>query len=526
MFGATILGNSIAVPDFVVAWWHTTMQALLNVNSKHRKTSDEKSAKAQATIKKYFGPNFLEGELPTTSRLNWQLISPTNANVLATSVDLNSSDALEKIKARWSQLTPNARMGQYCQMTIGWMAGVVETRTKTPVELNLGGDPGHEIMEYGRLVGKSIPAEKLAEWFIVPSAGEIEVFNSELADFVDSWLGQTNINSLGTAMSLYQNPQFEKVLDYQCEGNDIRLEVFKKYTLHELHTHLGLDNGLPSIFCPYTADDPTSIPAGNKSFEGGEPVVISWHQLVFVGELFSRLARCHQANLQDIHHSGNPLTALSAIQEEWAKTPGLALLDEVGLGKTMCVMAAIATIQQVEPQQIAFNNNGRRNQNQLPPCIRDATSFGCRKAGLPSQPHLIIVPHSLVDQWENELCRFFCPDSTQIFVVQSAAKHWGKDMAAIRASKTPDILQQMFVANNGMIVKTLVNGLPRLCYNPLQDTLFSFSWCLVWIDEAREGRTGGPTWRSFSAILEAAATPLLEHPEFVLQHYTGKKRRG
>ncbi|KAF9064271.1 P-loop containing nucleoside triphosphate hydrolase protein [Rhodocollybia butyracea] len=82
------------------------------------------------------------------------------------------------------------------------------------------------------------------------------------------------------------------------------------------------------------------------------------------------------------------------------------------------------------------------------------------------------------------------------------------------------VLQRMFSINRGKIQKVQVDDMPRLCYRPPPHTLYSFSWCSAWVDEAHESRTGKALWRSISAIFEVSlakvlitATPLLEQPE-------------
>jgi len=41
---------------------------------------------------------------------------------------------------------------------------------------------------------------------------------------------------------------------------------------------------------------------------------------------------------------------------------------------------------------------------------------------IPNEPHLLVVPNSLVSQWHRELKTFFCPHSVDIFRVPSVQK--------------------------------------------------------------------------------------------------------
>jgi hypothetical protein len=78
----------------------------------------------------------------------------------------------------------------------------------------------------------------------------------------------------------------------------------------------------------------------------------------------------------------------------------------------------------------------------------------------------------------------------------------------------------MFATNRAKIQKKTVDDMPRLSYIPPGHTLYAFSWCSTWVDEAHEARTGKALWRCLSAIFEVSltkvlmtATPLLEQPE-------------
>jgi SNF2 family DNA or RNA helicase len=50
---------------------------------------------------------------------------------------------------------------------------------------------------------------------------------------------------------------------------------------------------------------------------------------------------------------------------------------------------------------------------------------------VPTGPHLIIVPTSLVDQWASEIQRFMRSD-VRVVVVSSKKKEWRKNMDQIR----------------------------------------------------------------------------------------------
>jgi hypothetical protein len=78
----------------------------------------------------------------------------------------------------------------------------------------------------------------------------------------------------------------------------------------------------------------------------------------------------------------------------------------------------------------------------------------------------------------------------------------------------------MLSVNKTKIIHAEVNSLPRLNYSLPSDTVYSFCWASVWVDEAHETRTAKALWLAVAAIMELSllkvvmtATPLLEQPD-------------
>ncbi|KAF9064270.1 hypothetical protein BDP27DRAFT_173247 [Rhodocollybia butyracea] len=283
--------------------------------SKQRGRSEASLRKIEQTVEKLFGPDWLKAGIPKDfnlrkarsalrtlrgykTHLMWQLISSKDVKIMEEPMSFANADVQKHLEARWESLTENARKMEFCQVAIGWMLGVVQAKNGTTPEepIDFGGERDEDLMKYGIALGRVTSKKQLAH-FAEPSEVEIQQFNLEVADFIDMWLGRSQIDNLNTATALYRNPELEiQLQQYLNEGEDIGTGPFQRFTPTELHAYLGFppDRQLPVGFRKFTADDPKAIPDGahEESFEGSSPVSISWHQLVFVAVLFTHLTKC------------------------------------------------------------------------------------------------------------------------------------------------------------------------------------------------------------------------------------------
>ncbi|KAJ3730157.1 hypothetical protein DFJ43DRAFT_1190231 [Lentinula guzmanii] len=160
--------------------------------------------------------------------------------------------------------------------------------------------------------------------------------------------------------------------------------------------------------------------------------------------------------------------------------PGIALLDEVGLGKTMEAIAGIGLLQTLH--KVKRDWKPESGLDKLPACIRTAETFGGRAEGIPDAPHLIVVPTNLIDQWASELRRFMNPKAVDLIVVSTNAKKWQSDMRRLESSPQPryrrvvlvthKIVQRMFRLKSWRLWQTKSN-LSRDSDINFRDTPFS-----------------------------------------------------
>ncbi|KAJ3982138.1 hypothetical protein F5890DRAFT_1556153 [Lentinula detonsa] len=489
-----------AVYAVVKDWWHAMISALLDTNRKYKIRALHKLLNAEKRVKELLGENFLQSNMRTnftvkdariaitalkrySGCLTWQVVTLEDEEIQSKVVDLTRPDALEKIRARWEQLSDMAKRKEFCQLALGWMQGILAKKLNRKVqELDLEGED-LIIFNYGVKMADAVPRSQV-DAMATPELREVEQFERQLQDFSDMWLGRDRTDDgLSTALALFEGDNIEEMRKiFFTESEDIGVEKFAKMTEAELHVYLGIPSGIPAVFRKYTADDPESIPGGNfgnVSFEGAEEVGLSWHQEVWLAAMIGLSVNSAQADVEGIHHTERGLEdAPIAIREKWGTNPGIALLDEVGLGKTMEAIAGIALLQTL--YKVKHDWKPESGMDKLPACIRTAETFGGRQGGIPDAPHLIVVPTNLIDQWASELRRFMNPMAVDLIVVSASAKKWQSNMDRLKSSQQPPyrrvvlvthkIVQRMFSIEKLKIVVDKDQFEPRLKYQLPQNT--------------------------------------------------------
>ncbi|KAH7868735.1 uncharacterized protein C8R40DRAFT_1074610 [Lentinula edodes] len=551
VFGDAIKGKDITPPDTAKTWLNGVIQTYLDAATKECKRATDSLNATQTELEKILGADFWKSfEVPQNfdvkkarsvfkkmqhwkSQLAWQVTTEEDDEIREEEIDIESPEASKEIAARWSRLSDQGKKLEYCQMIIGWLVGVIEAKTSKTIEVNFdAGGYDEKIVGYGRVLARSIPRKKI-ENIPAPSESDFQAFALELADFAEEWVERDD-SALRTAISMYENPEVdEALLLYKSDGADIGVGEFRGYDDKKLHEYLGLpDDGLPLAFRRHTADEPGMLadPDGDKPFLNSTPVKISWHQFVFVAAVMLALTTPKKAALPNILHSGpvNERT-IRPVREQWATVPGICLFDEVGLGKTMCALATIATLQSLYEIQEKVKAK-EMDRSKLPACLRDAPSFGNLESGIPNERHLVVVPNSLMDQWTAEITRFFRSNAIHLHIISNRADHWEAEITKVLGTTSvPRInqivivaartIQRMFTANERSIAFMQVDGIPRLRYQQKADTVYAMPYCSTFLDEVQDARTGKALWKAFSAIFDDSlikvpmtATPLLESP--------------
>ncbi|KAF7416476.1 hypothetical protein PC9H_002742 [Pleurotus ostreatus] len=340
-----------------------------------------------------------------------------------------------------------------------------------------------------------------------------------------------------------------------ADEGDLGVEVMSKKTVDQLCVLLSFAQGRPGNWNGFVRDDGAtawhlgltpSNPAVTRrgpsntlnqitldmfarGGPGFKPISLLWHQLVGVAAIVANM------------FFGDRVTS--------APMSGVLLADGVGVGKTAQVMATIAFLQQVE---LIEQVEAVRDRVNRPPIIRNMPWFMGVTEYVPNEPHLIVVPLSLVAQWKDELYRFFSRGSVDIFQLPNALG----DLQTFFTNPDDAWLQSQqkminrivicahstfqMMAGEVYIVKKArggyVDGPRPLVSDNIDKLVFGIQWCTAWIDEAHLFRGAGRGLTGVCQLHECArvthvitATPLFtkiqdiinmarmcNHDEFVL----------
>ncbi|KAF5344038.1 hypothetical protein D9756_011549 [Leucocoprinus leucothites] len=191
-------------------------------------------------------------------------------------------------------------------------------------------------------------------------------------------------------------------------------------------------------------------------------------------------------------------------------TKGVLVADNVGLGKTTQTITFIAFLNQAIYLQ---------STNRGPPPVLAERPFLAGASKIPSHPHLIICPGTLVKQWVSELKTLMLPKKVDILIYDKSnegEKFWGP---------SGPIKSSLHQAHNIVILAsqskfTSMGYSTAKAKGSLSNTLFGQWFLTITIDEAHHMRNLGIKHSAALCVLERTtirlimtATPLHTAPK-------------
>ncbi|KAJ3564157.1 hypothetical protein NP233_g8477 [Leucocoprinus birnbaumii] len=282
---------------------------------------------------------------------------------------------------------------------------------------------------------------------------------------------------------------------------DLGMEAEGQMSLVAICKALGFRSGLPLQFNDHRHrggvtpwDDDAIFNLDPRPVEL-ERLKLHWHQLAGVHSIIRSI-----------------FTPEKSIEH----TLGVLIGDEVGLGKTAQAITTVAFLNQL----IYLKANNLK----LPPIIDDRPWLGGSQK-VPSLPHLIVCPGTLVTQWVHELKVLLLPKSVDILVYDSQTDSkifWGPDGPVQRSHHAPH--NHIIVASHSVIFndfKKLHSAPGKKKNNPpwkappvkptqsLKDTIFGQFFLSVIVDEAHQMRNLGNKHTSMLRLLQQAKVSLI-----------------
>ncbi|KAF8157554.1 P-loop containing nucleoside triphosphate hydrolase protein [Mycena galopus ATCC 62051] len=543
VFGPAIATSQIRFPQPSKTYWSFWISAEINSEHQRSKRGKEKLVKLRKKLHTIFGPEFMNGgddvaaafsvtkstrvfELLTQYHiaLAWTPLLEADISQLMQPVESPTSDAL---RAQYAGLSDNAQAHEFCGRSLGWMSGM----------LTVKGERAHIIVpdlspemlaafHRGSALADTIP-QRLRQALADVSQPDLVAYQEALTGYTDVWMGRDAPLQPDTVLDVLSGT-LEKSLDvWFAGGADIGNEAFKKAQPHHLLEYLGLTSDtLPLLLRRHVADDHMVYESSKDiPLASTKPLELGYHQLQAVAVIISKMKDPTLRVQKELvpKHTGT-IFVPQALKEGWTQVPAVLLTDEVGLGKTLTCFAAIAEVVHLREMQQAHKTDPERD---LPACL--GSLWGCVPE-IPDAPHLIVVPLSLMKQFESEIKRFFNDAWMSLIVVRSPEKHWKADFLAYDAAPHPPY-RRIILTSHPVITRMARNSTAtpveqsrvRVCLPLSPPTLFSKSYNTLVIDEAHQLRTGGAAWRSIDGIallallkLFMTATPLIEGPRDIL----------
>ncbi|GLB33117.1 putative helicase [Lyophyllum shimeji] len=303
------------------------------------------------------------------------------------------------------------------------------------------------------------------------------------------------------------------------DGTDPGVEVECSLPPEVLARNLGFTNGLPLLFNSYRHRGGLSAwdAANTHAFEPSkaandpemEPIALHSHQL------------CGVHSIVRMNFSPKPAPDSPC---------GTLVTDDVGLGKTFQSAATVAFLTDLHTRQTFPGAKSAM----LPPIIRKENPYLGAHATVPDLPHLIIVPGTLLSQWETELKVVLKPKSFDILMYGTGkAAHeqfWAPNGPFHTSKHKPS--HRIIVASHSALQQDFSSLYswekppsselpwvhpPRLAnyLTSVGKTLFGQQYFVGTVDEAQVFRNLGPKHSSALLILEQStlrivmtATPL------------------
>ncbi|KAJ7855441.1 P-loop containing nucleoside triphosphate hydrolase protein [Mycena olivaceomarginata] len=546
VFGPKSSKNGIHWPSPIETYWSNYISGQLDATKKSYDRSRTKLPTIRQRLDELLGDDWLHGgesaalqfkiekcrRAMTILRqyqdaLSWMLLTDAEIESLTVNVDTNPV----ALKEHYVSLSQNSQTWEWCGRALGWMAGLIKARwADRTVKVPDIAPEMEAAFARGNALADLIP-DQLRAQLQEGQEHDVAQYMEEVDAFADMWMGRTP-----------EDDDFCDILDGSVEkqleaweggGCDIGNEMFKGQAPQMLIDYLGLpDDGIPPILRHHIAEDPTVYQRISDVAIASttEPLELGYHQLQAVAVVMTKMRDPTLAAETTMFRPGEDTAfAPLALAENWSRVPGVLIADEVGLGKTLTMLAIIGTIVHLRELQLLLKARSSTGGPavKLPQCLGE--KWGSLDE-IPDAPHLIVVPLKLLKQTEIEIQRFVNLSKMALVVVRPGKHYTAQDVPMVRKSGKP-LYRTIVLTTNTVIKKMASEGvsvsgehrLPRVNFPLAVDNLFTFSFATTSLDEVHEYRTGGVQHKAVHGLsmlsqltMGMTATPLVEGVKDIL----------
>ncbi|KAJ7720253.1 hypothetical protein B0H16DRAFT_1738922 [Mycena metata] len=365
------------VAEELTTWLVAWLTDYIHTSRKIKERMEKSPNTTQRTIEGILGPNFWQTpvldvsglKMPNVTALNRLLIKWTDQIEWTITLadeegrlkkQLGPDPSPQEISARWATLSDSAKMVEWAGYAYGQTEAIVngvrcQGSVRKEIELEiLVSDTLKTAILHGRMLGKGVELTSTAN-IRTATEEEISEFDHSLTENLQMW-GQGDVQAPWEALRTLWNSEHD--LDHDADdnwrenlfltGTDLGVETEKSLNDGQLCDLLGWspEKGIPAAFRTHVDEDPVMPPVedGSAASEGVKRVQIHWHQKVGVSAMLRKSTEPPKEHISRAPSGKDSTVACTALKEGWADSPGVLLADGVGTGKTLQILASIATL--------------------------------------------------------------------------------------------------------------------------------------------------------------------------------------
>ncbi|KIY60682.1 hypothetical protein CYLTODRAFT_460536 [Cylindrobasidium torrendii FP15055 ss-10] len=360
---------SLRVPETIVYILKALITLRLDASRHWLNRQEKASRKRQLSVNDSLGKDFLwKPTVPRklTSRalttalkkmreyrdlLDWTHLTSQEEALITQEVDLEAEDAFEGLRRRYQSLPEAVMLFEQCFMSIGWMASLIRRRSGKDTLEGIEIEGKYSVMvNRGKWLGNRVYESAINEMAEM-DVGDAEVFRAQVTAYVLEVTHRETPPDIQRLQDMMEGREPEDIFRdiLSDSGDSVGIETYRQWDVPTLCHHLGYPQGpRPLGFREWVCSENNRkcMEGEVEKCEHAVPLELFWHQLCCVARIIDNMfngERGEITGLCDGLPSAARKTAPTALKEGWSNVPGMLVALDVGMGKTVTLLAKIAT---------------------------------------------------------------------------------------------------------------------------------------------------------------------------------------